>query len=69
MSADGDRAIKRSPLRWLLRRGILESVATAIIALGIVMLCQPFWLDLYTYSFLTTLVGTAMYIVVTKFPD
>jgi hypothetical protein len=69
MSAHGDRAIKRPPLRRLLRRGILESAATAIIALGIVMLCQPFWLDLYTYSFLTTLVGTTMYIVVTKFPD
>jgi hypothetical protein len=33
------------------------------------MLLQPFWLMLYTWSFVTTLVGTALYMVVSKFPE
>jgi hypothetical protein len=70
MSARLDETAGRpSALRRIFRRGIWENVATAIIALGIVMLCQPFLLDLYTYSFVTTLVGTLMFVVVTKFPD
>jgi hypothetical protein len=70
MSARMDEAAGRpSALRRVFRRSIWENVATAIIALGIVMLCQPFLLDLYTYSFVTTLVGTLMFVVVTKFPD
>jgi hypothetical protein len=33
------------------------------------MLFQPFALELYSYSFITMLVGTLMFIVVTKFPE
>ena len=51
------------------RRGAWETLATTVIAVGVVMLCQPFWLSLYTYSFLTILTGVAMFVVVTKFPD
>ncbi len=51
------------------RRGPWETVATIVISAGVVMLCQPFWLDLYTYSFLTILTGVVMFVVVTKFPD
>ena len=70
MSARVEQTGQRAPLlRRFFRRGKWENIATLIIALGIVMLCQPFWLDLYTYSFATTLLGTAMFIVVTKFPD
>jgi hypothetical protein len=50
----------------LLRRGPLEAVATAIIAAGVVMLMQPFFLALYSLSFATTLFGTLMFIVVSK---
>ena len=53
--------------RWL-RRGLLENIATAIIAAGFLMLFQPFAIALYTWSFITMLVGTAMFIVVSKFP-
>jgi hypothetical protein len=60
---------RRSLARRIFRRGIWENVATAIIALGVIMLCQPFVLALYSYSVVTTLFGTAMFIVVTKFPD
>ena len=53
----------------LFRRGPLEAVATAIIAAGVVMLMQPFSLTLYSYSFVTTLAGTLMFIIVSKFPE
>jgi hypothetical protein len=51
------------------RRGPWEMLATVVILVGVVMLCQPFWLELYTYSFLTILTGVVMFVVVTKFPD
>jgi hypothetical protein len=51
------------------RRGPWETLATALICLGVIMLCQPFWLVLYSYSFITILTGVAMFVVVTKFPD
>jgi len=44
-------------------------VATAVIALGVLMLLQPFSLTLYTWSFATTLAGTALFMVVSKFPE
>jgi len=54
--------------RWF-RRGPWELVATIIIAVGVVMLMQPFWLPLYTYSFITILTGTIMFIVVSHFRE
>ena len=53
--------------RWL-RRGPLELVAAGVIALGIVMMLQPFALVLFTWSFVTTLAGVAMFTIVSKFP-
>ena len=52
-----------------LRRGAWEMVATLLIALGVVMLMQPFALALFTWSFLVTLVGTVMFIIVSHFPE
>jgi hypothetical protein len=52
-----------------LRRGPWEMLATVIIAAGVLMLLQPLSLTLYTYSFITTLLGTIMFIVVSKFPE
>jgi hypothetical protein len=54
--------------RWA-RRGLMENIATAIIAIGFLMLFQPFALALYTYSFVTMLAGTVMFIIVSKFPE
>ena len=51
------------------RRGPWEGVATAVIAIGVVMLMQPLALALYTYSFATILAGTALFVVVSHFPD
>ena len=67
MKADAQRLQRRWP-RWL-RRGPMEMVATALIAIGVFMLLQPFSLTLYTWSFVTTLAGTASFMVVSKFPD
>jgi hypothetical protein len=53
----------------MLRRGPLEAVATTIIAAGVVMLMQPFFLTLYSWSFATTLFGTVMFIIVSKFRE
>ena len=52
-----------------LRRGPWEMLATILIALGVVMLMQPFFLWAYTWSFLVTLVGTVMFIIVSHFPE
>jgi hypothetical protein len=52
-----------------LRRGPWEMLATLLIALGVVMLMQPFVLWAFTWSFLVTLVGTVMFIVTSHFPD
>jgi hypothetical protein len=56
------------PARWL-RRGPWENAAMALIAGGIVMLVQPFSLDLFSYSFVTILAGTLGYVVVSHFPE
>ena len=56
------------PTRWL-RRGPWENAAMVLIAGGIVMLVQPFSLDLFSYSFVTILAGTLGYVVVSHFPE
>ena len=61
------RASKRWP-RWA-RRGLMENVAVTLIALGVVMLVQPFSITLYGWSFTVVLVGTAMFMIVSKFPE
>ena len=57
--------------RWpkLLRRGPMEVLAIVLIALGFFMLFQPFALVFYTWSLVTLLAGTVMFIVVSKFPE
>ena len=52
-----------------LRRGPWETLATVLIALGVVMPRQPFFLWAYTWSFIVTLVGTVMFIVTSHFPE
>ncbi|WGV16583.1 hypothetical protein [Fuscovulum ytuae] len=52
-----------------LRRRPWEMLATILIGLGVFMLMQPFALALFTWSFLVTLLGTVMFIIVSHFPD
>ena len=59
--------MKRWP-RWL-RRGPLEMTACIVIALGIFMMLQPIAMELFTWSFVTTLFGTVLFMIVSKFPE
>lgn len=67
MTMDATKTAKKRP--FFLRRGPMENIATALIALGFLMLFQPFALALYTYSLVTLLAGTVMFIIVSKFPE
>jgi hypothetical protein len=51
------------------RRGPWEAIATAVIAAGVVMLMQSWSIALYSWSFVTVLVGTALFVVVSHFRD
>ena len=51
------------------RRGAWEMLATILITLGVFMLMQPFWILAFTYSFIVTLIGTVMFIIVSHFPE
>ena len=66
MSLEANQMPRRGFTDRLLRRNPLEAIATTIIAMGVVMLMQPFFLALYSWSFATTLFGTVMFIVVSK---
>jgi hypothetical protein len=54
--------------RWI-RRAPWESAAMTLIGAGIVMLVQPWSIDLYSYSFVTILAGTLGFVVVSHFPE
>jgi hypothetical protein len=47
----------------------MEAVASVLIASGVFMLLQPFSLTLFGWSFAVTLAGTALFTVVSKFPE
>jgi hypothetical protein len=67
MSLDLNSTMQRRGLtNRILRRGPLEAIATTIIAAGVVMLMQPFFLTLYSWSFATTLFGTVLFTIVSK---
>ena len=55
-------------VRWF-RRGPWEATAMALITAGIVMLVQPWSIDLYGYSFVTILAGTLGFVAVSHFPE
>jgi len=58
----------RGVARWF-RRGPWETGAMTLIAVGIVMLMQPWSIDLYGYSFVTILAGTLGFVAVSHFPE
>ena len=58
----------RSWPKWL-RRGPLEMAACIVITLGLLMMLQPVAMALFTWSFVTTLFGTVMFMVVSKVPE
>ena len=52
-----------------IRRGPWEMVASVLIGVGVLILMQPFWMTVYTYSFIVILVGTVMFLAVSHFPE
>ena len=46
-----------------------KTAAMTLIAGGIVMLVQPWSIDLYGYSFVTILAGTLGFVAVSHFPE
>ena len=52
-----------------LKRGPWEGLATTVIAVGVVMLMQSWSITLYSWSFITILLGTAMFVIVSHFRD
>ncbi|MDH4412668.1 MAG: hypothetical protein QE484_05140 [Rhizobium sp.] len=52
-----------------LRRNEWELLASALIGLGVFMMMQPFTLSLYSYSFVVTLIGTVLFVIVSHFPE
>ena len=59
--------MKASTNRWL-RRSRWEPASMMLIGLGLVMLMQPWSLDVYSYSFAVLLAGVAGYTVAGKLP-
>jgi hypothetical protein len=59
----------RSRAARYFRRGPWENAAVVLIALGILMLMQPFALALFTWSFATILAGTVLFVIVSHFPE
>jgi len=59
------------PRRWprALSRDPMETVAMILIGAGVFMLCQPFSIALFGWSFLVILAGTVMFLVVSHFPE
>lgn len=62
------KSIKQT-LRKGLRRGPWEATATALIALGVFMLMQPYSAWLFGWSFAVILTGTVGFIIVSHFPE
>lgn len=71
MSADPSIRSAATPEqpKGLFRRGPWEMAMTVLISAGIFMLVQPFALSLFTFSFITILIGTLGFVVVSHFPE
>jgi hypothetical protein len=59
----------RKPTPAWMRRAPWEQVTAGLIALGLVMLMQPFAMEVYTYSFVVLLAGVIGYSIAVKLPE
>jgi len=66
LDAETPNAVRKTRL-W--RRGPWENASTVVIGAGILMLMQPFMLELYTWSFVVILVGTVGFMITSHFPE
>jgi hypothetical protein len=59
---------KRTPARWL-RRTPWERGTAALIGAGLVMLMQPWSIEVYSYAFTVLLAGVIGYSIAGKLPQ
>lgn len=57
-----------TPPRWL-SRSVWEPATAGLIALGLFMLMQPWFMDLFSYSFVVLLAGVIGYSIAGKLPE
>ena len=69
MSTEQRALSKVSRIGRIFRRGPWESAAMVLIALGVIMLMQPFSLIVYGWSFLVILIGTFGFVIVSHFKE
>ena len=60
--------VKRTPARWL-RRTPWERGTATLIGLGLVMLMQPWSIEVYSYGFTVLLAGVVGYSIAGKLPQ
>ncbi|MEM7652744.1 MAG: hypothetical protein AAF220_06140 [Pseudomonadota bacterium] len=60
---------QKSLARRIFRRGPWENSATVMIAVGVIMLMQPFSIELFGWSLATILTGTVGFVIVSHFPE
>ncbi|MFY8105780.1 MAG: hypothetical protein ACOVKO_02615 [Elstera sp.] len=63
------RPLPQPPQQRLFSRRRVERTALALIALGLLMMAQPFFMVLFTYSLLVTLIGTVGFALSNYLPE
>lgn len=63
------RPLPPPPQQRLFSRRRVERTALALIALGLLMMAQPFFMVLFTYSLLVTLIGTVGFALSNYLPE
>jgi hypothetical protein len=56
-------------LRKILRRGPAEAATASLIGLGLVMLMQPWSIQIYSYGFTVLLAGVVGFSIAGKLPE
>ncbi len=63
------RPVPQPPQQRLFSRRRVERTALALIGLGLLMMAQPFFMVLFTYSLLVTLIGTVGFALSNYLPE
>jgi hypothetical protein len=69
MNSAPTQSTQRSALRRLFRRRPWENASAVVIGLGILMLVQPIFMELYTYSFVVILAGVVGFLITSHFSE
>jgi hypothetical protein len=56
-------------MKRIFRRDPWENASSIVIGLGILMMVQPFAVELYTWSFAVILAGTLAFLITSHFPE